>query len=430
MSRLAKRILGLSFGLGCCWLCSCNGVGADTDAAVDQVTSAVVYGDDDRVEAAAAPAEWAALGAESTLALIPARRLQASDSGIHVNALSLQQTVGVCPSDPFADEPTASECSAVLIDDDLVLTAGHCFSADDACDRFAYVFDYAQGDHGVELSAASVFGCRALIRLPRSTQGQPAPDFSVVQLDRATGRKPVNLASALPSVGDPLVALGYPSGLPLKIDRGGVVLRTSFPDEQQLTASVDAFQGNSGGPIFNADRGLVGILVAGAPTDYETRGGCQRPRRVEPTADGGERILKQDAVVDALCGMKYPSVRLCGATTECGDGTCSPGEADAGCDADCTAPLCTGLDCLGFPEPPPYELTPANDSATAPAPAPAPAPTGAPAPLSPSCSFAPGPDDFLGPLLLLLAACATRARRFHTSGAHDRSRRSRKEETK
>jgi V8-like Glu-specific endopeptidase len=428
MSKLAKPILGLSLGLSSCCLGGCSGVAAETEAAVGDVSSAVVYGRDDRVEPSAAPAEWAALGAESTLALIPGRRLVQSNSGIQVKALSLQQTVGVCPVDPFAEEPTASECSAVLIDDDLVLTAGHCFSADDACDRFAYVFDYAQGQQGIEISAASVFGCRALIRLTNdSAQGQPAPDFAIVQLDRAAGRKPVSLASALPVVGDPLVALGYPSGLPLKIDRGGVVLRTSFPDDQQFTASIDAFQGNSGGPIFDADGGLVGILVAGAPTDYETRGGCQRPRRVDPTPDGGERILRQGAVLAALCGMEYPSERLCGATTQCGDGTCSPGEANGGCSTDCVAPLCTGFDCLGFPEPPAYEMVPENDATTAPTPTPASVPPAAP---SPSCRFAPGTDHFLSPLALLLAAGAARARRIHATSVHHRNRRSRKEETK
>lgn len=420
MSRLERRILGLMVGLTSSGLCSCSG-GVAAEASTGEVSSQVVYGRDDRVEPAAALPEWAAIGAQSTLALIPGRRLARDAAGVQVKALSLQQTVGVCPDDPFIDEPTASECSAVLIDDDLVLTAGHCFPADDDCDRFAYVFDYASGPNGVTIPEASVFGCRALIRPPVTSEQSSPPDFAIVQLDRATGRTPVALAAALPAVGGRLVALGYPSGLPLKVDSGGVVLRTSFPDARQFTATIDAFQGNSGGPIFDADYGLVGILVAGAPTDYETHGGCQRPRRVEPTPDGGERILTQSAVLDALCGMQYPSARLCGATERCGDGSCSPAEADADCAADCHAALCSGFDCLAFPEPPPYELMPGDDAAATPTPA-QPAPTVPPAPPAPSCNFNPRGEQPFGLLALLLGASAIRfaQRRRNERSEHTR----------
>ncbi len=47
----------------------------------------------------------------------------------------------MCEGERFAGQITAAGCSATLIDDDLVLTAGHCIDAGSCAGRF-YVFNY------------------------------------------------------------------------------------------------------------------------------------------------------------------------------------------------------------------------------------------------------------------------------------------------
>ena len=51
-------------------------------------------------------------------------------NGVSLNAESAALALGLCSDEPFANEPCAAFCSAVLIDDDLVLTAGHCLGGD------------------------------------------------------------------------------------------------------------------------------------------------------------------------------------------------------------------------------------------------------------------------------------------------------------
>jgi V8-like Glu-specific endopeptidase len=336
---------------------ACSGV--SSGEAPSSVSSApVLYGEDDRTDPVHAPQNWATLAASSTVALIPGERLSHEGSSVRVIAPTLEQAQGVCEGERFAQQPTAADCSAVLIDDDLVLTAGHCFNYDDSCAHFAYVFDYADDGSGVTVPETSVYGCRALVFVERASQDNSLQDFALIQLDRVATGRPVELAPSAPKAGDELVAIGYPGGLPAKVDRGAVVLQVGVPTAEHFLATMDAFSGNSGGPVFDTSERMLGILTAGAPEDYETHDGCTKPRRVELAPDGGERIQGYRPAVAALCASGYPSARLCGMMARCGDGVCSPEEAGTDCAADCTAPLCTGLDCQAKAEPPAWKQVP------------------------------------------------------------------------
>lgn len=80
-----------------------------------------------------------------------------------LRATSAGEALGLCDDEKFAVQPSASFCSATLIDDELVLTAGHCLGDDAAaaaerCQRLWITFDYHYAEpHRLALDAAETW---------------------------------------------------------------------------------------------------------------------------------------------------------------------------------------------------------------------------------------------------------------------------------
>src|SRR3954452_2919549 len=124
---------------------------------VDQLRSPIVYGADDRREAFESSPGERALLERSLVALVPKQRLATSEGRVRVMGASLGQAVGLCPGEAFAGQPDAAFCSGVLVDWDLVLTAGHCAHAI-AVDDLAVVFGYFYPEPGrLALTADDVY---------------------------------------------------------------------------------------------------------------------------------------------------------------------------------------------------------------------------------------------------------------------------------
>jgi hypothetical protein len=94
-------------------------------------------------------------------------------------------------------------------------------------------------------------------------------DHALIQLDRVVkGRTPLKYRSeGTAAVGDELVVIGHPMGLPTKIADGAKIRSNNHP--HYFVATLDTFGGNSGSAVFNTATGIVeGILVRGE-TDYK-----------------------------------------------------------------------------------------------------------------------------------------------------------------
>jgi hypothetical protein len=306
----------------------------------------VVYGGDDRREVYEHPdAALRARARDSIVALIPAHALDTSDpSDVQPLSSPLAETQQLCAGQRFADQPTAAICSGTLIDEDLVLTAGHCIADQGACEGLRFVFDYLYEGPGALASIArsDVYGCRRLVA--RALDGG-SRDYAIVQLDRpptADGRAPVAVrtAGAPVSAGAGLAILGFGSGIPAKIDSGGRVIDPRARTLDYFTATTDSFGGNSGSGVFDLGSGeLVGALVRG-DQDYVDAGGCFVVNvRPDSGESGGESVAYVRHALDALCAT-WPSARLCGGASSCGDGFCASGETSASCPDDCGAASC------------------------------------------------------------------------------------------
>jgi V8-like Glu-specific endopeptidase len=307
----------------------------------------VVYGADDRVEAYASPDErWRRIGENSVVALIDARYVDTHDpENVRIVSGTLADE-GLCADQRFLDQPTAASCSGTLIDDDLVLTAGHCAQALSDCRDWSFVFHYHLAGAGElsKITSEDVFTCRAVVA-QRLDGGRETLDYSIVQLDRpATPRhQPAAMRAALMPLpeGSPVTLIGFPSGLPAKVDSGGVVLSNRGTILDYFTATTDSFSGNSGSGVFDGAGNLVGILVRGED-DYTMREGCLVVNVLPNDGSAGyEEATYAVRALEDLCQRGYPSTRLCGAASQtCGDGLCAVPETWQGCPRDCPQPVC------------------------------------------------------------------------------------------
>tara|TARA_B100001971_G_scaffold215148_1_gene258364 strand:+ start:24948 stop:25859 length:912 start_codon:yes stop_codon:yes gene_type:complete len=231
----------------------------------------VIYGDDNRLDLYEVKNNLFRTLAKSTAGMVSLDMLQDNGDTFALNRLiTLEQGLNVCSSEKFADQPLAANCSGFLVSENILVTAGHCYSgrAANSCRTHAWVFDYAMESRSSIntdlIEKENVYFCKKVVKVKFDNQ----QDFAIIELDRkVTNRKPVKLRkTGKVQMKTPLVVIGHPSMLPTKVSPGGTVLLNN--DQYQFTTTLDTFQGNSGSAVFNAKTGEVeGILVSGK-TDY------------------------------------------------------------------------------------------------------------------------------------------------------------------
>ncbi len=278
---------------------------------LDNQTQEVVFGEDDRLDVYEYPDEsWRALARRSVVAMFRDWDLDQSDpENVQIPAATLGESYALCADQRFRDQPSAASCSGTLVDDDLILTAGHCVNESD-CGQTSFLFDFYYEAPGqlAHISSESVYHCQQVLSWALSDDGT---DFAVVRLDRPVdaSRQPVSIfrGESPPDPGSEVIMLGFPSGIPAKITPNGRVIRhrgTFFE------ATLDAFGGNSGSGVFNANQELVGVLVRGH-TDYGQRGGCNAVNFLPEDLENGESITNIQAALTDCGSGALESAHFC-----------------------------------------------------------------------------------------------------------------------
>ena len=211
----------------------------------------------------------------------------------------------LCPTEKFSSEPYLTySCTGFLVGPDLLVTAGHCaVNGGEAkhekqmyCEAYSWLFDFQETEPG-KLNTETVpkqnlYRCQEIIYAVLEDKA-PYRDYALIRLDRPVAdRAPLELSSAPLSSAEKYSMIGHPLGTAAKLTDGARLL-TNRPERQSFLTSLDAFEGNSGSPVFNSQNEVTGILIGGTPSNSLIESGqCTRTNRCD---ENGENCLLPDS---------------------------------------------------------------------------------------------------------------------------------------
>ena len=213
-----------------------------------------------------------------------------------VSILGGSSEVYACMDERFARQPIIGNCTGFLVGKRHLITAGHCVLPNGIvnndkkhpfCDAYSWYFDFNVNSQGKtsegKIPPQNIYKCKRIIRaenleLPGSSPGTKfGNDFAVMELDRDVAPEftQLKIANYKPKVSQPVYTIGHPSGLPAKYSGLSNVIKNNNP--RYFEANLDTLGGNSGGPVFDVNNNVLGILVSGHPVDYYMiPSGCYR----------------------------------------------------------------------------------------------------------------------------------------------------------
>ena len=263
-----------------------------------------IYGEDSRKDVYAVTNPLFVNLAKSTAAMIERTHLTINGSQTTITGKSLGDMYKLCPDQRFRSQPVAANCSGTLVAPDIIMTASHCYElAKQTCKENVWVFDYKvskENQGSVTIPTSNVYECDSV--LLSEIDLDKGIDHALIKLKRpVSDRSFAKLRSkGSVAVGDPLVLIGHPSGLPTKIAADAFVLKVT---KTSFTSNVDAFSVNSGSGVFHGTTGEVEGILSSGQSDYDGKGNCSSVKEYEMN-EGNETVVNIEGVKKFLSTYK------------------------------------------------------------------------------------------------------------------------------
>ena len=97
---------------------------------------------------------------------------------------SFGESMNMCKSEPYWDQPLGAFCSGSLVGPDLIMTAGHCVTSESDCKETKFVFGFGikeAGKYPNSVAASDVYGCGQLLGRLQENSGA---DWALIRTDR------------------------------------------------------------------------------------------------------------------------------------------------------------------------------------------------------------------------------------------------------
>ncbi|MGB7876728.1 MAG: serine protease [Anaerolineales bacterium] len=284
----------------------------------------VAYGQDSRTELFQHPDSRLKEMAASVAILVHSQKVNISGNSVSLGGFTLNdmsemgwlvsgKNAPMCSDELFISQPAPGFCTGFLVDDDILITAGHCLQKATCSDtNIVFGFQMESENALAPLSKENVFRCTEVIAQVTPKPENQYLDYAIIKLDRSTGRAGLVYASEdLLEAQNNVAVLGHPSGLPMKIASGAFVIINQASDPFFIT-NLDTFGSNSGSPVINtASYQVEGILVRGE-IDYvlSEDGSCVQVNSC-PESGGtncaGENATKIAMLADQIREITVPN---------------------------------------------------------------------------------------------------------------------------
>ncbi|HMI87735.1 MAG TPA: serine protease [Polyangiaceae bacterium] len=212
---------------------------------------------------------------------------------------------GLCPDEPFSEQPSVAFCSGVLALPGLVLTAEHCLDLI-PIERIRVVFGYYYiGPNQLALEEQDVHGVTSVVSKSTDSPDLAEFDFAWLRIDgnpRAP-HAPARRAKLPARAGDTIVTVSAGGGAPLKVDANGKLRQLRMAAGEAFVVDSDMFRGSSGAGAFNLEGALVGTFTTGRTDFQATEGGCRRSARHD-ASQAEELFTSVDRAFEGPCRME------------------------------------------------------------------------------------------------------------------------------
>jgi len=278
-------------------------VGLCAGAAAPAADLEAIYGEDDRQDLSSTSINpdlrdlaggIAVLVRRADILSLPETDISGDTSELRrLAGMSLGRRMGLCSGERFFSEPSPGFCTAFLVSDSIVATAGHCVRSAVDCSHTAIVFDFMTpqtGGNPAHIRRSSVFICRSIVA--RTQDAVTGVDYALLRLERPAANRPVlplRRTGRLPDNAD-LAIIGHPGGIPMKVATDGSV-RDNAP-AGFFVAALDTGGGSSGTPVIDRRTGMVEGIVVRGERGYEPNGPCFVSRQCSLSACRGEDVTR------------------------------------------------------------------------------------------------------------------------------------------
>jgi V8-like Glu-specific endopeptidase len=163
-------------------------------------------------------------------------------------------------------------CTGFLVEEDIVVTAGHCANNSYVTDLY-FVFGFRMQDPTTPVLQIPKNNIYKGVKIVHTAYDRKriGSDWSFVQLDRKVeGQTRAVLSKKDIFSGQPVYVIGHPMGLPLKYAPGANVRDVS---DDSFGANLDIYMGNDGSPVISSDtHEVIGMVVRGDNRDFRWTG--------------------------------------------------------------------------------------------------------------------------------------------------------------
>lgn len=212
-------------------------------------------------------------------------------------ALEFRNTLGnqldLCYNEPYRNQVSIGSGTAFLIDSNTLMTAAHVFES--SLDEYVVIFRYEVITKSAAISP--IVSKRNVYTIKEVVEENVALDVATFKIDRPASYRPLKLDQHNTiKFGDQVYMVGHPLGLPKKVALNARIIDDKPTDH--FFTTLDAFQGNSGSPVFDLlTHKVIGVLVSGQK-DFEWTGDCNKSTKCEPPYCEGEKVIRIQYFLD------------------------------------------------------------------------------------------------------------------------------------
>lgn len=198
----------------------------------------------------------------------------------------------LCENVPFKDQPVVGNGTAFLIKGNRLISANHVFER--AINNYVIVFNFEMiNDKTVNniIHESNVFSLNKVLFKDEEI------DVIIFNTNREIKKESLETqrSKGLKKY-HKVYSVGYPTGIPKKISVNAEILDNN--NLYYFYTSLDAFQGNSGSPVFDLETNkVIGVLVSGQK-DFTFNGSCNELSICSYPNCKGEKIVRIEIILD------------------------------------------------------------------------------------------------------------------------------------